>query len=361
MKNLQKLILTVFCSLIAVIGFAQKQEYSFKETYKASNSPTLKIQSNDGNVTVYGTDKNEFEVYYIVEKGNRLLEINRRELEEDVTVEVVSNSDRLEILVKQRYEYRIMDWRDRINVSFEIYAPRGTMSDLNCSDGNIYAKGLTADQDFRTSDGNVDIANIKGDVYAKTSDGNIDVNDNVGNMKLYTSDGNIDIDDVQGSITGKTSDGNVDIGGVDGDVDMVTSDGNIEADEVSGDMDLVTSDGDIRVSQSGGKMELRTSDGSISFRNISGSVKARTSDGNIRGNILNLKGELVLSTSEGSIDVALPGNLGLDLYIRAEDISTRLDNFSGTSKDHLIEGRLNGGGINVELTASDGSVRLSYE
>ena len=149
--------------------------------------------------------------------------------------------------------------------------------------------------------------------------------------------------------------------GVEGDVSMVTSDGNIEADEVNGDMDLVTSDGDIRVSQSSGRMEFRTSDGGIGFRNVSGSLRARTSDGNIRGNMLKLEGELVLSTSEGGIDVIVPDNIGLDLYIRAEDISTRLNNFSGTSKDHLIDGRLNGGGINVELTASDGSVRLSYE
>ena len=75
--------------------------------------------------------------------------MDRSELEEDVTLEVVANQNRLEILVKQRYEYRIMDWRDRINVSFEIYAPRGTTCDLSCSDGNIYAKGLTANQDFQ--------------------------------------------------------------------------------------------------------------------------------------------------------------------------------------------------------------------
>ena len=85
-----------------------------------------------------------------------------------------------------------------------------------------------------------------------------------------------------------------------------------------------------------------------------------TSDGNIKGSVAKLQKRLSLRTGDGNITVTIPDKLGLNLDLRGTSIQTSLKNFSGTSKKELIQGKLNGGGIPVELRVSDGNVILNY-
>lgn len=363
MQKTKLIFLSALCSMVIFTLHAQNQKFSFNELYEVSNSPTLRISASDGHIDVFPSDKNEIEVFYIVERNKEILDITRRELEEDFTIEVLSGRDFLDISIKEKYKYKFldMDWRNRINISLEIYTPFKTSCDLNCSDGNIRIKGLQANQKLHTSDGDVEVFQIIGDVYAKTSDGDVFVRQVDGDLEPITSDGDIEISHIEGDVEGRTSDGDVELQDITGNVYLITSDGDLTAEDVVGDLELRSSDGDIRLNQTQGRNILTTSDGSISFRDLKGSLKARTSDGQIRGNMLSLDASLELKTSDGNIAVTLPGSIGLDLLLRAETIRTQLDNFSGTSKDHLIEGRVNGGGRLVSLHASDGSVSLTYE
>ncbi|MEO9801867.1 MAG: DUF4097 family beta strand repeat-containing protein [Reichenbachiella sp.] len=361
MNKTQFNFLLIFCVLLSAESFSQNRKYSFNEVYRVSDSPSLRINSGDGDVDVYPSEKNEIEVFYIVERNRELLKVSREDLEEDFTIEISSSNDFLEISVKQKYQYRLMDWRDRINISFEIYTPFKTSCNINCSDGDVRVKGLKANQKLRSSDGDIDASKITGRVDVRTSDGDIYLNRIVGDVEPITSDGDIKLRTIDGNVDGRTSDGDVDLLDIKGEVSLVTSDGDLNAENINGDTRLTTSDGDIRLSQSQGDMVLNTSDGSISFRDLSGSLKARTSDGQIKGNMLKLEADLELRTSDGSIAVTVPDSMGLDLLLRGETIRTELDNFSGTSRDHIVEGQVNGGGSLVSLHASGGSVSLLYE
>lgn len=361
MKKSLYIFLFILCTLQALQVQAQNRKFSFNELYKVSDSPQLRVSANDGDVEIYPSDKNEIEVFYIVERNNQILNITRSELEEDFTIDVSSGKDFLEISIKERYPYRMMDWRNRINVSFEIYTPFKTKSDIHCSDGDIRVRGLKNDQRLQSSDGDIEVLKIDGDVFAKTSDGDIYISQVVGDVEPITSDGDVDIKNIQGNVEGRTSDGDVSVTDVNGEIDLVTSDGDVNAEDIEGDVYLRSSDGDIRVHKSSGRIELTTSDGAISFTDLKGSLKAKTSDGRIRGNLLSLDAALELRTSDGSIDVVVPGAMGLDLLLRGETIRTRLDNFSGTAKDHYVEGQINGGGKLVNLQASGGTVSLTYE
>ncbi len=361
MKKAQYTLLAI-CSLLLSFGsLAQKKKFSFNEIYKVSDSPILTVSTNDGDVEVYPSDKNEIEVFYIVERNNEVLNISPKELEEDFIIDISSGKDFLKISVKQRYQYRMIDWRSRLHVSFEIYTPFQTSCDLQSSDGDIRLKSLTAPQKLQTSDGDINLAKVAGDVHARTSDGDILIRQVVGNVESITSDGDVELSGIVGSVDGRTSDGDIELDDIKGDVDLVTSDGDISAENITGDLELTSSDGDLRVGHSDGRMELSASDGDISFRNLSGSLKARTSDGEIRGNMIKLDADLELRTSDGGIEVVVPDDMGLDLLLRGETIRTTLDNFSGTSRDHLVDGEINGGGTLVSLHASDGSVSLSYD
>jgi DUF4097 and DUF4098 domain-containing protein YvlB len=322
MKRVSNLIICTILGLGTVIG--QDFDYSFKETYKVASPAELDLSSSDGSLDIIPSDGNQIQVFYIVRKGGKLLKIDREKLEEDFIVETRSTANAVEIIVKDKLKYQGLNFNNRPSVGFKVYVPKETMCNLATSDGNIRITGLN------------------------------------GNQRLKTSDGSIELAEISGSITGRTSDGDVRIRKIKGNVDIQTSDGTIELETVGGDVQASTSDGNIRLDRVKGDIAVRTSDGYIDFKEISGSFKASTSDGNIKGNVVELKKELTLRTSDGNIEVTLPGQLGLDLDIKAESIDVPFKNFTGKFDKTFVRGQSNGGGIPVVLTTSGGNVRLIH-
>ncbi|MEP6738510.1 MAG: DUF4097 family beta strand repeat-containing protein [Chryseolinea sp.] len=320
MKNSLALVFLVFS---AIICSAQDSRYSFKENYDLGPSARVSISSSDGDIEVVGMEGSKTDIFYIVKKNGRLLNISRAELEKEVDLQVVQAANSLNIVVKYRNEFRVMDWKEKMVVSFRIQVPTATACNLKTSDGNISARGLTKDQDLKTSDGNIEVAEIQGSVMATTSDGNIRVKK------------------------------------VGGDVDAKTSDGDIEVAEIKGNTEASTSDGNISLTKISGATFAKTSDGDIRFADLNGSLTAKTSDGNVSGNLLQLTKELNVNTSDGNISVTIPSKLGLDLHIKGESLDVPLANFSGKSDENSIDGKSNGGGIPVNISTS-GHVRLIY-
>ena len=321
MKNLLSLIAIVLIS--SVVCQAQDDRYSFKESYELATPAKVSISSSDGNIEAVAFEGNKTDIFYIVKKNNRLLNISRQELEKEVILEVEQQGSSLSIVVKYRNESHSFNWKDQMVVSFRLQLPKETSCDLRTSDGNISIKGLTKDQKCKTSDGDLSIADIAGSVLATTSDGNVTVKKVAGPVEVKSSDGDIHLDDIKGDVTAGTSDGN------------------------------------IAVSKISGNTSVKTSDGDILFKDLSGSLIANTSDGNVSGNVVELKRELTVRTSDGNISVTLPDRLGLDLDIKGESLDIPLNNFSGRSDEKVIQGKSNGGGIPVKLSTS-GHVTLAY-
>lgn len=316
--------LTLMFAAISVCH-AQEKEYSFKESYPISGPAQLKISSSDGNIEVVPTDASNIQVFWVVKKGKDLQTISRRELEQKFTIIVEHAANRLSIQVKHKEENSwMMNFTDRLEVGFSLHVPKTTSCELRTSDGNISIKGLTS------------------------------------NQKINTSDGNIRVSDVRGNVSGRTSDGNLVLTNINGSLDIRTSDGDIKLEKIMGNVQTSTSDGNIRLTGVQGAVELKTSDGDINFKDLKGSLSAATSDGNIRGNITELQQELVIKTGDGSIDVVIPAQLGLDLNIKGENLSIPLANFSGRSDENSIQGKMNGGGIAVNLSTGDGQVNLNF-
>ena len=110
-----------------------------------------------------------------------------------------------------------------------------------------------------------------------------------------------------------------------------------------------------------GTTDVRTSGGNINLNGIEGSIKAITSGGEIDAQINKLNERLILETSGGNINATIPAGLGMDLDLSAEEINTKLSNFTGTSKRDRILGKMNGGGITVQLSTSGSSITLDYK
>lgn len=357
--NKSKLVFLFF--LLSIGSKVRAQNSSFSEVYETTVSPQLKVSTNDGNVKILPSDKNEIEVFYIAKRGNEVLSIDREGLKEYLDITILYSSSSLDIEVRQKYASRIIDWKDRVYLSFEIKVPTRTACDVNCSDGNVSAYGLTAVQKMKTSDGNINFEDINGAVYAKTSDGNIEGQGIEGNVEAISSDGNIDLEAVKGNVKARTSDGNGYLKQVTGNVELVSSDGELEVSQLKGEGRLITSDGNISVSSSTGSFELITSDGNVVFRNHAGAIRARTSDGEIKGSLNRIDGPIELKTSDGNVSLEIPSEASVDLYLIGESVDARLNSFSGTSREERVDGKLNGGGALIEIKASEGNVRLSYE
>jgi hypothetical protein len=325
---MKKLSLLSLClSLTVLVSFGQVDHYSFKEKYNVATPAQLEVSSADGNIDVVASSGNEIQVFYVAKRNGKTLDIRRKELEKDLIFEIAVENNKLKIKIEDRFKNRnwgLMDAFDHIYVNLVIYAPGETASNLHTSDGNVSLTGLRGDQYIKTSDGNIEISRIAGNVVGKTSDGNVRIKDIRGSVEIGTSDGNIKLDNIIG------------------DSQSSTSDGNIELTNVKGNTSVRTSDGDIYINR------------------ISGSFKGTTSDGNIRGEIIDLKKELVVKTGDGNINIKIPVRLGLDLDIRGESLHVPLSNFSGKSDKTVIRGKCNGGGIPVNLSTSDGNITLSY-
>ena len=316
------------CLIITLLAFtmsldAQDARYSFKESYTLSSPGQVTISSSDGDIEAIAFAGNKTDVFYIVKKNNRLLDISKAELEKELELQVEQTGNSLSIIVKYKNDFTILDWKDKMVVSFRLQLPAQTACNLRTSDGDISMTGLKGDQRLSTSDGSIKASDIQGSLIASTSDGIVDVKNVTGSVETKTSDGDIRLSDVRGNVKGSTSDGNV------------------SADRVTGES------------------VLKTSDGNITFKDLSGSLTASTSDGNVSGNLLKLKNELSVRTSDGDIRVGIPSSLGLDLDIKGESLHVPLDNFSGRSDDKRIQGKTNGGGIPVNIHTS-GTVTLAY-
>ena len=335
-------------TLIALCAFAfnsfaqTPSDYSFQRTYNVSVPAKMSISTNDGFIKAFGKNDNEIKVYFVVKKNNRVVDIDLDELKEHVNIEISSSADKLEIIVKRKESNWIKDWKNQYYVSLHILAPSRTACTLKTSDGDIEMIGFVGDQSCKTSDGDILVEEIQGDLYVRTSDGDIDISDVEGSVESSTSDGDIKAVKIKGKSTFKTSDGK------------------IYASDLNEDIHATTSDGDIILENATGMNSLRTSDGNIIFENMQGSLTAQTSDGDIRGELNSLTNKLYLKTSDGDISVSIPQGLGMDVRLKGEDINTELDDFSGKTSDHLIEGTIRGGGVEVELITSDGDINLNY-
>jgi DUF4097 and DUF4098 domain-containing protein YvlB len=317
-----KFLPVIACLLITFSTTAQDARYSFKESYPLTAPSQISISSSDGDIEVVNIEGSNTDVFFIVKKQNKVLSMNRTALEKELELTVEQNGNSLNIVVKYPNSNGVMDWRDRVTVSFRVQTPRGSACDLRTSDGNISLSGLTPDQKMRTSDGNIHIEDVRGAVWASTSDGNITAHNVGGTVELKTSDGDIRVSEVSGGATASTSDGN------------------------------------ITITKAKGDVKAKTSDGDITFQDLDGALTASTSDGNIKGNIQRLTKQLNAHTSDGNINISVPQNMGLDLDIKGESLDVPLTNFSGRSDEKHIQGKSNGGGIPVVISTS-GNVRLT--
>ncbi len=183
---------------------------------------------------------------------------------------------------------------------------------------------------------------------------------------LITTNGSVSVKGVTGPVRARTSNGRVEIEKVAGAVEVRTSNGSITCTEIDGDAKLTTSNGAIRVTGLKGRLRARTSNGSVKARLVPGPgvepIEVRTSNGSVTLVLERAPAsDVIVATSNASITVYAPESLKAQLRLKSTNatVSTDFDvAASGEHSKHRLEGAVNGGGPLVQLTTTNGTIRL---
>lgn len=344
MKNCIILFAALFVQCHVFAQDSRKEPFITKTITESFTA--AKVRTSGGNITVSGMGAGEVKVEVYVQANNNRQNLSDAELksrlEELYDVEIGVRDNTLHAIAKPKQKMR--DWKRALGISFKIFVPEKTSTDLSTSGGNIDISNMTGTQDFTTSGGNLQLAGITGKIQGRTSGGNIQLKDCKEQIDLRTSGGNIEAKRCEGKLELHTSGGSIFLKDLKGDVRSTTSGGSVEGKTITGDL------------------VAHTSGGSIRFDELSGNLETSTSGGSIHVSMKELGQYVRISNSSGNVDLDLPKGKGLDLDLAGGRVSTdRLDNFSGKLKDDEISGTVNGGGVLVRVKAGSGRINLGLK
>jgi DUF4097 and DUF4098 domain-containing protein YvlB len=150
----------------------------------------------------------------------------------------------------------------------------------------------------------------------------------------------------EGKVALRTGDGHISVSHLRGDMDFYSGDGRLEVDDVEGTVRAHTGDGSIRVTGRFEGVDLTTGDGRVSLKAQAGSHLAHPWD---------------VRTSDGSVNLEIPGDLAADVDLHTGDGHITLNlplTVEGKFNNSDVHGKLNGGGNRLSVHTGDGSITV---
>jgi hypothetical protein len=163
---------------------------------------------------------------------------------------------------------------------------------------------------------------------------------------LATSNGHVEVYRLKGSLHAETSNGPVELQDIDGAVDVQTSNGHIRAEGIRGAFDASTSNSSIHAT----------------LEKVDGAVRVQSSNGGIDLTLpTNLQSAVRAHTSNSGITLHLPGEVNARLSAGTSNASISTDfemRMRGEITKHHIEGTIGSGGPLLDLSTSNGPIRI---
>ena len=148
------------------------------------------------------------------------------------------------------------------------------------------------------------------------------------------------------------------------DLNIRTDDGNVRVDGISGNLQFETGDGDVRLRDGEGSLHADTHDGNVEVHGRFDVLSLHTGDGNIEAEVSAVSAPQsgwMLRSGDGNILLRLPDNFGADLDAHSGDGEIHVGfpiTTSGSGKENSMRGKINGGGISIELRTGDGDIKV---
>jgi hypothetical protein len=148
------------------------------------------------------------------------------------------------------------------------------------------------------------------------------------------------------------------------DLNIHTDDGNVRVDSVRGNLQFETGDGDVRLRDVEGSLHADTHDGNVEVHGRFDLLNLHTGDGNIDAEVNAASSPQpgwLLRSGDGNIRLRLPDNLGADLDAHSGDGEVHVGfpiTASSSGNENSVRGKINGGGISIELRTGDGDIKV---
>jgi hypothetical protein len=315
------LILASAAALAAVPTFGDSDGH-FDRTLSVTGPVDLTVQTGSGTVTVRRGDSSKVEIHGKIranhwhEGGD--VEARIHELETKPPIEQNGNTIRV----------GHFDDRDRernISISYELIVPAESKARVESGSGDQSVQGINGPVDTSSGSGNQQVANIGGEARARSGSGEIELN-SIGGISHATA----------GS-------GSIRAGGIAGGLTASSGSGNIKLEQ--------TAPGDVEISTGSGDIEIRGAKGSMRATTGSGSIHAEGRP----------TGEWRLRSGSGDVTAELPRDSAFNVVARSSsgNIETSHEmTVEGTLSRRQLHGKVNGGGVLVDLSTSSGTINI---
>lgn len=178
----------------------------------------------------------------------------------------------------------------------------------------------------------------------QTTNGGIRAERTIGPASLKSTNGTIRVLQVEGRVRVETTNGNVEFTSVTGDVQAHSTNGTIRGENVKGAFEAETTNGGVRAT--------------LSDPAAGRPIRAHTTNGGIDLDVAKLNGnEIRCETSNGGITLHLPADARATLRARTSHSSVMSD-FPVTIEKHRADGPIGGGGPVIDLSTSNGGIKL---
>ena len=179
-----------------------------------------------------------------------------------------------------------------------------------------------------------------------------------------------------------STNGGIHVSEASGPAHIRSSNGTIHVENLKGNVDAETSNGRVELVDVTGDVVAHTTNGRIQTQGVVGSLEASTSNGAIRGEIGRTSRDVRAQTSNGPVELILPGNFAADVHVHTsngsitlklpEAANARLEAHTSNSSitsdfevrangefsKHQLNGVIGAGGPLFDLSTSNGSIRL---
>jgi hypothetical protein len=304
--DMKKLLLLVCLSAAALAADSRYRE-DFHYSYALPSGGHLSVENFNGSVDVTGWDQNTVDI-----SGTKYADSEQNL--KAIKIDVYSSGNTVRVRTIRPDGWQGWHWGGNMGAKYVIKVPRRTELDpVKSSNGGLRIEDIEANARLETSNGSVRLARVRGNFDVRTSNGGIEARETDGELTCITSNGSVHGDEVRGAFSARTSNGGVNV--------------------------------HVRDAASGRPVKVSTSNGGID-------VQMDTPRGN----------DLIASTSNGSITVRLPATATANVHAATSAHDTIRSDFDvsthGVLSKSRMEGAINGGGPRLELTTSNGSIKL---
>ena len=282
-------------------GDSNRFKEDFHYTYDLAPGGRLSVESMNGSVDLIGWDQNKVEI-----TGTKYA--STEGMLQAIKIDVVSAPDSVRIRTIPPSGHR-----GGMGARYTIHLPRKTeIERVDTSNGRVSVDGIESASRLKTSNGSVKVTGTKGALDVQTSNASVELNDHNGPAVIHTSNGSVRADRVRGYFEASTSNASI--------------------------------NATLADPEAGRPVKLQSSNGNITL-----ALDA------FRDN------EIRAVTSNSSITLRLPADTGAQLKAKTSNSSINSEfemKVRGTISKNSMEGTIGSGGPMIDLSTSNGAIRL---